>query len=246
MRINRRFLYSVVLLLSQVAFSKEGDVSIKKTLLKETSEKRNLASSEGILNVKLCDPDFIGAIETSLLRLARGNLVDISTRWNRSLIYKMDSDSSGINVKTKRGDSIETLSEKDPLSRALSEESAFIKKIAQKKLSKNISLYFVGKQSFEFQNSSIDDGKTVELFKWNFEREGLVYSYGLVVPSLNNVDPDNLYHPLVPHCSEEKITEFKEKFKPLRFLWSSAGVLSGEQGAMAFKLLRDVLPEASK
>lgn len=236
----------MIVLLVQLSFSKEGDVSMKKILLRETSEKRDLASPENSLNLKLCDPAVIGAIEASLLRLARGNLVDISTRWNRSLIYKIDSGSSTVHIKTKRGDLVDSLSEKDPLSRALSEESIFIKRMAQKKLSKNISLYFTDQQSFEFQNSSIDEGKKVELFKWNFEREGLVYSYGLVVPSLNNVDPDNLYHPLIPHCSEEKVAEFKEKFKPLRFLWSSAGVLSGEQGAMAFKLLRDVLPEARK
>ena len=226
MRINRRFFYSVGLFLSQLAFSKNKNEPIDSSL-----------------NSKLCEANFLGSIEGSLLRLSRGNLVELSTRWTNSSVYKMNSGSQEISVSYNKGGITEVLSEKDPLFRALSEERDFVKKLARKKLSSNLAALFSAKQSFEFQSSVGMGSKVVDIFKWNFESEGRVYSYGLAVPLLSNVDPDIFYNPIVPHCSEEKLSEFKTSFKPLQYLWTLHGVPTGEQGADMFKDLRSVLPE---
>ncbi len=229
MRTYRRLLYLVILFLTQISFS-----------------KNNMEPLDRSFAQKLCDPVFVGAVEESLLRLARGNPVDLTSRWKKSAVFRPKINSQEVSVIYKKGALPEILSDKDFLANALNEELRFLKKIAQKKLSKKLALYFTENATFEFQFAANEGSKVVELFKWNFEVEGVTYSFGLVAPPPDNADLENLHRPLIPHCSEEKIKEFKETYKPLQYLWSSSGVPTGEQGAELFKNLRKLIPESSR
>ncbi len=246
MRISREFFYALAILF--IIFSSSGGEAneIKKNEPGNVFKERKLAKTETEVNSLMCDPNFIGAIEASLLRLARENLTQLTVNWKRGLVYELEPHSFDVSLKSQSGELVEVIPEKNFLSTSLREESRYIEKVAYKKITQNRGFVFQNKKSFEFHGSFNESGKMVDVYKWNLEQGGQVYSYGLVAPALNNRDISNIYRPLVSHCSEEKVSEFKEKFKPLRFLWSSAGGLSGEKGTMLFKLLRDVLPEAPK
>lgn len=229
MQINRKLQCALIFLLVNISFSKG----------KEKVFERKLAKVELGVEPLYCQYDFIGAIEGSLLRLARENLTQLTVRWKQDSLYELNSLSSEINLKKLNGEFIKGVSDKDYISLSLKEEARFIEKAALRKLPKNYAQIFLGKKAFQFQGPLNESGNVVDIFKWNFEYQGLVYSYGLVAPALDNRDLDNLYRPVVPHCSEEKIKEFEVRYKPLKFLWSTAGVPSAEQATKVFNLLRE-------
>ena len=229
MQVNRKLQCALIFLLVSVSFS-HG---------KEKVSERKLAKVELGVDPLYCQYDFIGAIEGSLLRLARENLTQLTVRWKQDSLYELNSLSSEINLKKLNGDLMEEVSGKDYISISLKEEARFIEKAALRKLPKNYAQMFLGKKTFIFQGPVKESGKLVDVFKWNFEYQGMVYSYSLLAPILDNRDLDNFYRPIVPHCSEEKIKDFKQKYKPLKFLWSTAGVPSAEQSTRVFNLLRE-------
>jgi hypothetical protein len=246
MQISRRFFIAVSLCFTNFSFSENESFLLKETSFKEEAyEKKSTKTVEG-LSPQLCEADFVGYIMGSLLRLARENLTQLTVRWKHGLFYELETRSSSVNLKKTNGSLVEVISDKDFLSIALKEEARYVEKIASKKLSKNLAQVFQNKKTFEFQGSFKESGKIVDVYKWNIQRADFVFSYGLVVPTLNNRDMSNVYRPLIPHCSEEKIKDFKKNFKPLKLLWSTAGVPSAEQGAVVFNLLRSEIPESSK
>jgi hypothetical protein len=246
MQISRRFFYVISFLLINVSFSKiENKIRIKNLPLKDDKE-RKLAKVDMDIQAQLCEAGVLGAIESSLLRLARENLAQLTVRWKQGVFYEIDPDSNNLKLKKPNGDLIEVVSENDFISVALKEEARFIEKVTSKKLAHNFGRLFKNKKTFEFNGSVSEAGKKVDMYKWNIEQDGLIYSYGLIAPVLDNRDLENFYRPLIPHCSEEKIKDFKQKFKPLKFLWSIAGVPSAEQGSLVFNLLRQEMPQPSK
>jgi hypothetical protein len=242
MQISRRFFVVINFLLINASFSKTDNKVAVKKLPAEVYKERKLAKIDMDIQGQLCDLGVLGAIESSLLRLARENLAQLTVRWKQGVFYEVDPSSSNLKVKKPNGDLVEVVSENDFISIALKEEAGFIEKITSKKLSSNLARLFKNKKTFEFNGSVNELGKRVDVYKWNIEQDGLIYSYGLVAPVLDNRDLGNFYRPIIPHCSEEKIKDFKQKFKPLKFLWSIAGVPSAEQGSVVFNLLRAELP----
>lgn len=246
MQISRRFFVVISFLLIQGSFSQaDNKVAVKNLPVKDYKE-RKLAKVDMDIQAQLCEPEVLGAIESSLLRLARENLTQLTVRWKQGVFYEIDPDSNNLKVKKPNGDLVGVISENDFISIAFKEEVRFIEKVTSKKLSSNLARLFKNKKTFEFNGSVNELGKRVDVYKWNIEQDGLIYSYGLIAPVLDNRDLENYYRPLIPHCSEEKIKDFKQKFKPLKFLWSIAGVPSAEQGSLVFNLLRSEINESSK
>ena len=246
MQNSRRFFTVISFLLIHWSFSKNENTILISNSPNKDYKERKLAKVDADIQAQLCEPGVLGAIESSLVRLARENLAQLTVRWKQGVFYEVDPDSNNLKVKKPNGDLVEVISENDFISIALKEEARFIEKITSKKLNPNLARLFKNKKTFEFNGPLNELGKRVDVYKWNIAQDGLIYSYGLIAPVLDNRDLENFYTPLIPHCSEEKIKDFKQKFKPLNFLWSIAGVPSAEQGTVVFKLLRSETSESSK
>jgi hypothetical protein len=186
--------------------------------------------------------DFMGAIETSVLRLARGNLVDVCIHWNGRSRYVFESHSPEIVVLNGANEHTQTVLDNPMLNVALCAEREFIRRVAAKTLSARRAREVSRSLSFEVDVATPGDGRQTDRFAWQLSSGGRIYSFGLAVPVLTNRDLENVYKPLIPHCPAARLDEMRKKFIPLRFLWSCAGVISGEQGLRMFQFFRRYVP----